>query len=115
MHRIDDELERGELTRELGVLMHQRAEAVGVGAEWRDDADGSVIALLDDQLAYRLHDRLGFRDVERAASGRAYDLPADVDPTHGGAGGLRTLEVFMIGGDAEAAAIEVPVGERNDV
>ena len=43
--RIDHELQRRQLLREFAVLMHQRADAVGLRAERRDHADRAVVSL----------------------------------------------------------------------
>ena len=49
---IDHELQRGESLGQIAILMHQRADAVGLRAERRDDADGAVVSFFEDQTAH---------------------------------------------------------------
>ena len=51
----------------------------------------------------------------RAARRRPHHFAAHVDPAHRRAVRVRAFQRFVIGGDAQAAAIEMAVGERDDV
>ena len=117
--RIRHELERSQAAREILVLMHQRADAVRLGAERSDHADGAVVVLLDNQSPQLCHDRLRLRGVERAAAGGPDDLAFHIQPAHSGTGSLviggRTLQALVIRGNPKPSAIEVPVRKRNDV
>src|SRR5262245_4367566 len=115
MYGIDHELERQQLSRKLPILMRQCPYSVCVSAKGSDDTYGPCIALFHNGPPHFHHDCLRLRRVESAAPRRPCDLPPHVDPSNRRSRGLRTVQLFMIGGDPEFAVIKAAVGKRNDV
>src|ERR1019366_2763594 len=109
------ELQRRKLPRELMVLMHKRPDPVGMGPEWSNDADGSVVSFFNDQLPHLRDDGLRLRHIESAACWRPHHFASHIHPSHRWPGRRRTLQLFMIRRNPKPAAIKMPVRKRDDV